>query len=278
MSIKDNIKYIDIESTTELLPYFDGIAALFLECFGKRLDRKLWEWAYIYNPSGSPLVSLAISDEKIVGHYAVIPMPIQNLNQNILGYLSMTTMVSLAFRRYKLFQTLADRVFERIESTKLPSAIFGFPNDNSAPGFRKRLGWTISEEYKIVELTKETQSKCRALLDEVDFDSFFTLNLQDDTLRAWRINKPSQEWNICGGVGIKNFSGGSDLMYLEHPSLISDITIQDKINVILPIGDSEEFKTMPVVFSYRFGYRLFNCCNEIDSPKFFVQMCMSDVF
>jgi hypothetical protein len=277
MSTNDKVEYIDIDVACDLLPYFDMISELFNECFGRKLDRQLWDWAYQNNPSGSAFVSLAISGGKVVGHYTSIPMPVENSTEKIDGYLTMTIMVSAAYRRYRLFQVLGERVFERINATNKPSAVFGFPNDNSAPGFRKRLGWIISEEYKIIELTQTTQKQCAALLEKQDFSSLFTLNLNEQALKNWRVNKPSQEWGINEGVGLKVFDGGSDLMYLAHPSLISSIEIKDKVNVILPIGELPEFSNMHVAFPYRFGYRLFNC-EHINNPQFFVQMCMSDVF
>ncbi len=277
MFINDNIKYIDINNTIDLPHYFEGISELFLECFGKPLDRKLWEWAYINNPSGPAIVSLAITEGRVIGHYAAIPMPIENSDLEILGYLSMTTMVSSSFVRYKLFQLLANRVFDKICITNRPSIIFGFPNNNSVSGFRKRLGWTISEEYKIVELTKETHQQCIELLKNKVLSNSFTVNLNDPVLNTWRLTKPSQEWDICNGIGIKEYDGGRDLMYMDDPLRISDLVIEDKINVILPIGDSPEHSNFHVAFPYRFGYRLFNCEN-IKSPDFFVQMCMSDVF
>lgn len=277
MSTSDKVEYVDIDLAGDLLPYFEMISELFLECFGKSLDRQLWDWAYQNNPSGSAFVSLAISGGKVVGHYAAIPMPVENSTEKICGYLTMTVMVSTAYRRYLLFQVLAERVYERINATNLPSAVFGFPNNNSAPGFRKRLGWIISEEYKIVELTKATQKQCANLLEKQNFSNLFTLNLSDQALKNWRLNKPSQEWVINEGIGLKVFDGGSDLMYLAHPSLISSVEISDKVNVILPVGESPEFSNMHVAFPYRFGYRLFNC-ERINNPKFFVQMCMSDVF
>lgn len=277
MHINDDIEYIDINNTAELAPYFNSISELFLECFNKKLDRKLWDWAYINNPSGTAIVSLAIVGKKVVGHYAAIPLPLENATQKMSGYLSMTTMVSSSFRRHKLFQVLAERVFDKINLVNIPSIIFGFPNNNSVPGFKKRLDWTISEEYKIVELTKETQQQCSELLENKISNNSFSLNLNEPKLKQWRLNKPNQEWSISNGIGLKLFDGGSDLMYLESSLSIKNLVVEDKVNIILPIGDSTEFSDIEIAFPYRFGYRLFNC-ESIKSPEFFVQMCMSDVF
>ena len=274
MSISDKIEYIDIAESKELLPYFSQIALLFMECFGKPLDRQLWEWAYQLNPSGSPLVSLALCDGVIVGHYAAIPIPLENDNNKITGFLSMTTMVSSSFRRYRLFTILATRVNNTIESLGKPAVIFGFPNDKSAPGFKKRLGWVISEKYKVVKVNEACQQKCANLLSTSLSKSAYSLLLETDELINWRTNKPSQEWDINNGIGLKKFDGGCDLMYLKEPSLFSRIELKGEMNAVLPVGDSPEFT---LAFAYRFGYRTFGFPNDHE-PDFFVQMSMSDVF
>ncbi|WP_060983191.1 GNAT family N-acetyltransferase [Vibrio splendidus] len=277
MSIDDSIQIIDIDDSNGLSVYFDSIAELFLESFGKSLDKKLWEWAYLHNPSGEPLVSLAISHNKVIGHYAVIPCVLTNSKSTIQGYLSMTTMVSSSYRRHRLFQTLAERVFDRIKSRSCPSVVFGFPNNNSAPGFKKRLGWTVDENYKVIVLTQSIQEFWRNRVLEESFDDKFTLKLEGK-IKEWRTNKPNQQWAIDQGVGLKYMNNESDLMYVETPSFISELNTHNKTYAILPIPDSKEAElNCEIAFTYRFGYRLFNC-EAIEQPDFFVQMCMSDVF
>ncbi len=277
MSTSDEIVYLDIDNRDSLLPYYESISRLFSECFGKGLDRKLWDWAYIDNPSGEPLVSIAVCNGNVIGHYAVIPMPLENADHKIQGYLSMTTMVSSAFRRHSLFQILANRVFERIGATDKPAVVFGFPNDNSAPGFRKRLGWTISEDYKVVEMPKQALINYESFFDQDRMRGLYTLNLNDHALFKWRTSKPSQEWSITEGMGIKYSGDFVDVMYVDKPELLSNLRIDQKFNIILPVGGSCSLESGKISFPYRFGYRFFNC-ESIEDKGFFVQMCMSDVF
>lgn len=274
MTTNNRITYVDINEGAELVPYFTQIAALFLECFEKPLDKRLWDWAYLQNPSGSPFVSLAFCEGLLVGHYAAIPMPLKNDNNELSGFLSMTTMVSSPFRRDGLFTLLANRVNNSIESLGEPAVIFGFPNDNSAPGFRKRLGWIISDEYKVVRVDENSQIECANLLKKSVSKSCYTFHLDTQELVSWRTNKPLQEWSIYNGVGLKTFDGGSDLMYLKTPELFERMKIEKDINAILPVGNSSKLET---TFSYRFGYKTLGFLDE-NEPKFFVQMCMSDIF
>lgn len=276
MSIDTNVELININTLDELLKYYPGISELFLESFGKPLDKELWEWAYLENPFGEPLVSVALSNDKVVGHYAVIPMILENESNSISGYLSMTTMVAVDYRRDRLFQRLAEMVYERIEKTNLPSIVFGFPNDNSAPGFIKRLGWTISEDYKVVSIKPEQLNKVSEIIKGKIDENCFTLNMNNSKVCNWRTNKPSQSWVYEQNIGIKAVGEELDLMHISDMKKLNSTKYTNVINMILPLEDnsplSDEIK---VSFPYRFGYRVFNTTNI---PNIFVQMSMSDIF
>ncbi|ACA85871.1 GNAT family N-acetyltransferase [Shewanella woodyi] len=276
MNILDEISFIDIENTSQLLMHYDGIAALFLESFDKELNCDLWKWAYLDNPFGEPLVSIAIHDNKIIGHYAVIPMNLENSSSSMLGFLSMTTMVAVDYRKHRLFQLLAERVYKKIESLNEPAIVFGFPNDNSVPGFKKRLGWTVSEEYKVITLQADMIDLAVIQLNQHIDSSSFTLNLSQEKVCNWRTSKPNQTWSYDKNIGLKALDDGFDVMHLSTAPSLNLAKSMSSINLILPV--SEEFLAnsgCEVAFAYRFGYRTFNTSSE---PKIFVQMSMSDIF
>jgi hypothetical protein len=273
----NNIEYLDINDVNLLKRFFSHIKALFAECFGVELSKELWEWAYLNNPCGTPLVSLAIADGKVVGHYAVIPQSLVNGLDYIDGYLSMTTMVSSEFRRHGLFKILAERVYTNIEKNARLSVVYGFPNDNSVSGFRKRLGWTIADEYHVVQINYDDWNRtCETIKNGVEEDAY-RLNMDDKAIREWRCNKPGQTWNIQSGIGLKNISDAMDLMYYDSPEILSDILVDKPINILLPLVTTNEMVggVGDVLFRYRFGYRTFNM---VGNPSFCVHMCMSDVF
>lgn len=276
MNIDANIELININTLDELLKYYPGISELFLESFGKPLDKKLWEWAYIENPFGEPLVSVALYNDKVVGHYAVIPMNLENESSSIFGYLSMTTMVAVDYRRHRLFQRLAEMVYERIDKTNLPSIVFGFPNDNSAPGFIKRLGWSISEDYKVVCIKPEQLNKVSEIIKNKLAENCFTLNMNSSKISDWRTSKPNQTWVYDQNIGIKKIGEEFDLMHISDIDSLNSDKYTNAVNMILPLDDnsplSDEIK---ISFPYRFGYRVFNTMNV---PNIFVQMSMSDIF
>lgn len=275
MSTNCEIKFIDVDNNEELVSYFSDIEKLFLEAFGKPLCFSMWKWAYQQNPFGEPLVSMAFCDEELVGHYAVVPMNLKNDEQILHGYLSMTTMVSVNFRRHNLFKTLAERVYTRIKGRESAAVVFGFPNDQSAPGFKKRLGWTISDDFHVLSLMPRDLVNVEGMLTSRNKAAYY-LDLKDDFISAWRTRKPNQEWKIINGVGIKKHDFGLDLMYLEKYSILSDLFDEDILNAIIPISKDKATELgLEISFPYRFGYRTFNM-DEV--PEFFVQMCMSDVF
>jgi hypothetical protein len=275
MDTNKDVKLINIESTEELLKYYSGISDLFNESFGKPLDKKLWEWAYLHNPFGEPKVAIAIHKNKVIGHYAVIPMDLENKDMQLLGFLSMTTMVAIEFRKLRLFQRLAEMVYERIESLNLPSIVFGFPNDNSAPGFKKRLGWTISEDYKVVSVEPHQIPAVVSVIDKLLDEDFFTLNMNNVQTKSWRTAKPNQTWTYNNNIGTKEIDKLFDLMHISDAKQLALLNYNTTINMILPIEKSSTLKDLDVSFPYRFGYRIFNCETE---PRLFVQMSMSDIF
>lgn len=275
MEDNDSFNFVDIDNSSELIQYRTSIQELFLDAFGKHLSESLWNWAYQQNPFGSPKVSLAFLKDKLVGHYAVIPMNLSLEDKHIKGYLSMTTMVSTECRGKQLFRKLAERVYDRIADDKEPAIVFGFPNDQSAPGFIKRLGWTVSEDFHVVALEKSDLSKAQELLME-SMKNSYRLDLSDEKVRQWRCNKPDQEWNIENGIGLKSHIDGHDLMYIDNADLLGRLNIDTTLHAIMPVSREQASELdWTISFPYRFGYRAFN--SEIE-PKFGVQMCMSDVF
>lgn len=275
MDIDGNVDLVNIDSKEELLKYYSGISELFLESFGKPLDKELWEWAYLNNPFGEPKVAIAIHQGIIIGHYAVIPMNIENKDKELLGFLSMTTMVAINFRKLRLFQRLAEMVYDRIESLNLPSIVFGFPNDNSAPGFKKRLGWTISEDYKVVSVEPHQISEVVNVIDKLLDENCFTLNMDNACTKNWRTKKPNQAWTYDNNIGTKEIGQEFDLMHITDAKQLTSLNCNKSINMILPIDSDTSLRDINVSFPYRFGYRVFNCETE---PRLFVQMSMSDIF
>lgn len=269
------MKFIIIEDPVELSHHAKGIFSLFQDSFGFPLDEKLWEWAYIKNPNGNPVVALAYDEKEIVGHYAVIAFPLVNdKGEKRNSYLSMTTMVHPAYRKYGLFVKLAEATYSFL-TDKDADLVCGFPNSMSAPGFKKRLGWSLSEPRYLVKTSK------RNLLENVDeveglseSDEAFYLNLNDDKVKEWRFSKPGASYEIRDGLVTKSFKDEVDVVLLESVDFLSALPNDKDINILVP-DSSVELKKYSYD-SYLFGFRALSERSKKDT--FIQQMFMSDVF
>lgn len=268
-----NLSFKLITKGEMLADYQRQILDLFEECFKKTLTEKLWQWAFLENPCGEPIASLCFNENnKLIGHYAVIPLVLRNEKNAISVSLSMTTMVSLAYRKYGVFVEQANRVYEeaREQGIKL---IIGFPNANSAPGFKKRLGWVINESTYITCVDK------KQLINNVDFKNrlenqdAFDLDIHNKKLRQWRLSKPGAVYIDRGEVILKKFGQAYDLVYAGKG--FSDQLAEGERYNILMDGTARDFKD-GFLFDYQFGYKCIS--DSIADPLFKINMLMSDVF
>ena len=100
-----------------------------------------WRWQFQNNPAGHGFIMLAKDREKIVGHYAAIPARMLVNGEEILCGYSCDTMVHPHYQRQGLFAGLAKLVYEDMADSRRIFNVWGFPNDNSMPGFTRYLGW-----------------------------------------------------------------------------------------------------------------------------------------
>jgi len=82
-----------------------------------------------------------------IAYYGVMPCFVQYANKVILSAQSGDTMTHPQYRNRGLFVELCNRTIElcREEGVRF---LFGFPNQNSYPGFVNRLGWLTTEEME----------------------------------------------------------------------------------------------------------------------------------
>jgi acyl dehydratase len=260
-------KKIMINSKEELLKYKTEIFNLFKNSFGSSMDEKLWKWAYIDNPNGNPIVSLYFDGEKLVGHYAVIPMNFIYKQTCLKAVLSMTTMVDISYRKYGIFIDQANDVYEKANELGY-KFVCGFPNKKSAPGFKKRLDWTLEEKLYVAKFTyKELQD----IEKKTYFDSI-SFNTQDKENLNWRLNKPNQEYSSKNSNILKKIDTSIDIVFNSD-----DFSMLDKKLEYNMLLDYEHDKHLDKKqFDYIFGYRLFD--TSLAGIEFKKDLIMSDVF
>ena len=262
-----SFKKLIINSKIELLKYKEKIFELYKNSFNNAIDEDLWQWAYINNPNGDPLVSLYFDGEKLVGHYAVIPMRFLYQQKNINGVLSMTTMVDVSYRKYGVFVDQARDIYEQAKDLGY-KFVCGFPNKKSAPGFKKRLGWTLEENLYVAKLNYDELQNCNK---NITSDSI-SFNIKDKENINWRLRKPNQNYFNKHNNIIKKFEEDFDLVFNNLNTSMLD---KDKeFNLLL---DSKIQKYLDKKkFDYIFGYRIFD--SSLDGVVFKKDLVISDVF
>lgn len=99
-----------------------------------------WRWMYKENPAGEGRIWLAEHGDKIVGQYAIMPVNVKIGNKIVFSSQSLDTMTHPDYRRQKVFETLAKRVYDEAANDGI-HIVYGFPNKFSYPGFIKKLSW-----------------------------------------------------------------------------------------------------------------------------------------
>lgn len=259
-------KKIIVDNKTELLKYKLEIFELFKNCFGQAMDEKLWLWAYIDNPNGNPIISLYYDEEKLVGHYAVIPISFMYKEKPLKAVLSMTTMVDTAYRKYGVFVDQATEVYDKAinQGYKL---VCGFPNKKSAPGFKKRLAWTLEENLYVAKFTSEELQN----FQKINYQNAITFNIEDKKNINWRLNKPSQECFRKGNNILKKFEDEVDILFNSFD--FSSLDKNSKYNLLVKSDVKHIDKKQ---FDYIFGYKIFD--TSLEGIEFKKDLIISDVF
>lgn len=122
------------------------LATLYNAVYGKQRDVGYFEKKYDTHYTGVVYTGFIAYNKKglPVSYYGVIPTKLTYKGQVILAAQSTDTMTHPAYRNKGLFTELAEKTFElcKTEGIKL---VFGFPNQNSLPGFINKLHWHITD-------------------------------------------------------------------------------------------------------------------------------------
>lgn len=147
-------KQIRIERFSEKL--ISDFIQLFKTSFGKSISREFLELKYKTEKLGGKYVGyMAFHEEKAIAYYGVLPVPfILNGNQ-ITAVQSADTMTHPDYRRHGLFPLLAKKTYD-LAKKEGASFVFGWPNQNSYPSFKKKLGWI--DLGNMVRFTREVST------------------------------------------------------------------------------------------------------------------------
>jgi len=116
------------------------IIELYKKAFSKEIDIESWKWKFMENPAGNGIIKLMFDGKKLIGHYAIIPVKMKIGDRIVKAALSMITMTHPDYTKQGIFTHLANALYEELSRMGF-KFVYGFPNENSFPGFIKNLGW-----------------------------------------------------------------------------------------------------------------------------------------
>lgn len=181
-------------SNEDIVDYSTFLSLVFHE--EKKFTSKYLMWLYGENTYGTVVGTNAFDGEKLIGHYATIPVKYSINGIETKGLLSLNTAVHPDYQGKGLFTKLANITYENAEILGYEFVI-GVANQNSTPGFIKKLGFQLvcSLDVKI-GLGK---SKNR-LIDKTFYP------IRNDKFLRWRLSNPSKiyfrkESSVFSGTG-----------------------------------------------------------------------------
>jgi len=242
------MKTFTVTRKQDLLEHRPAIEDLFFNSFGQRAIGSVWDWAYMDNPNGEPVVSLCYDEGNLVGHYAIVPMPLACGDVRKKSYISMTTMVAESHRKFGLFTQLAQESY-RIATENGVDFVFGFPNSQSTPGFRKRLDWVLPESDYVATIDKATLLVATKA-GKFDKTGLLGLNLNDPIIREWRLSRPGATYTFEQGLAYKRHQDAVDLLWWDAPEALASLPDDASVNLLVSASSGLEPNRQ---FDYQFG-------------------------
>ena len=152
-------------------------------------------WLYKDNPIGHVIGFNAFdSDQKLVGHYATIPVQSYFERQKEKGLLSLNTAIHPSVRGKGLFTRLAQATYDWAKELKFRYVI-GVANQNSTHGFKDRLGFNVVSPLD-VKIGFGLPEKDSAKPDEYRFKP-----VQNLSYLKWRLSRPGADYRFVERSG-----------------------------------------------------------------------------
>jgi hypothetical protein len=131
-----------------------SILALFRQVFHREMSPSFWRWRYRDDPFGQSVIRMAFDGDRLVGHFAAIPMKVAVTGEIYTDIFPMTAMTHPDYGGRGIFTSLMDQTY-RSCAQKGASLVYGFCNQNS-------LGPSVRYGYRNVIKTVLWQKKLNA--------------------------------------------------------------------------------------------------------------------
>jgi len=174
-----------------------------------------------------------------IAFYAVIPCFLKFEDEIVLAAQSADTMTHPEYRNKGLFVELAMITYQLCENSGI-RLVFGFPNQNSMPGFINKLGWKMTERMDCFIITAATFS-LSAFLKKIPVLKNWYAGFQQRLLRKYVV----QQQGVTNSVFNDGYAGVyRDHHYLKYKTYsytrvikIDNATLWIKMSSILLVGD-----------------------------------------
>jgi hypothetical protein len=225
----------------------NNIAQLFKKCFGREMDIDFWLWRFRENPSGAGIIHLAWDNEKLASHYAATPTNMQINGDEYVTGLSGTTMTHPDYRGQRLFQKVAEKIYEIMVRERI-AFVWGFPNSLIHRIRVRDLKWMDIYEIPTFRIYKKKYALLAEPCDKIvyldDFDHRFDglwdrvkkkyqiITIRDSKYLHWRyVENPDQSYQIVAYINNDDISGYAVFKEYKNEVQIIDIITDGDLEV-----------------------------------------------
>ena len=150
------------------------VLSLFEASFGRPRDLVQWRWEFFGSPEKSIIV-LAENENKIVGHYAILPRTLRYGGDVMKAGIVVDVMTHPQYGRRGIFACSAIRAFELAKAAGI-SVLLGFPNEAAIRGHRK-VGWSEIGYARVFVRPLRASALSTALRGRLRLPAFVTKGL-----------------------------------------------------------------------------------------------------
>jgi Acetyltransferase (GNAT) domain len=203
--------------------------------------RKRLEWMHEHNPAKKKYFSI-YQDEVAktpAALYAVFPVIFKKFDKNVNAVQSIDTITDVNYRGMGLFKKLALDCYKNASEDGV-DFVYGFPNDQSAPGFFKSLGWKpITEVKKSIPFHININLGLKWLFKQSkhSFVEKDITHFEDSYNALWK--KYANTFNI----GVHRDADYMNWRIAHHPTeqyIIKTFSVGDKLAAIFVLSIKEE--------------------------------------
>ncbi|MBI3139678.1 MAG: GNAT family N-acetyltransferase [Sphingobacteriales bacterium] len=228
--------------------HYPLLTELYADAFGSRLTiediRKRYDTPA---PGCEHIAFIALHTASLApaAYYGVFPHLVFREHEKILVAQSGDTMTHSAHRKKGLFVTLARLTYAECEKKGI-RYIYGFPNDNSLPGFLKHLQWKEVDQVTRydLKLTFKTFPLSR-LSKKSPLIRKWQLSLATRLLRKYRSTAVDSFHNPLTNGYYRVYRDSAYLRYKETPDKlfirIEDITFWIRLTDVIWIGEMDNY-------------------------------------